>query len=73
MKTAEDLSHHLNLYRQSLTKGEVRRVPDVGYNVFKKNFEAPSKSEGFSEIIEVDFKPRFDSKADEELFKHWTN
>ncbi|GFS01631.1 bifunctional polynucleotide phosphatase/kinase [Elysia marginata] len=72
MQTPLDLAHHLNLYRQSQTKGEVRRVPDVGYNIFKKNFEEPSTSEGFTVVKKVEFKPRFDSSADEELFKKWT-
>lgn len=73
MKTPLELAHHLNLVRQNQTKGEVRRIPDVGYNVYKKNFEAPSKTEGFSDIIEVDFVPQFDSKSDERLFKQWTD
>ncbi|RUS88558.1 hypothetical protein EGW08_003658 [Elysia chlorotica] len=72
LQTPLDLAHHLNLYRQSQTLGKTRRVPDVGYNVFKKNFEEPSKSEGFTEVIKVPFKPRFDTSADEALFKKWT-
>lgn len=72
MQTPLELAHHLNLYRQSQTLGKIRRVPDVGYNVYKKNFEAPSISEGFTEVKKVDFKPRFDTGTDEELFKKWT-
>ena len=62
----------MNLVRQNQTNGEVRRVPDVGYNVFKKNFEEPKTSEGFSEVIKVDFVPQFSNKRDEEIFKQWT-
>ncbi|CAL1540072.1 unnamed protein product [Lymnaea stagnalis] len=73
LQTPLELAHHLNLFRQNQTNGEVRRIPDVGYNMFKKNFEEPQASEGFTGgIVKIDFKPRFDSKADEELFKQWT-
>ena len=72
MNTSKEMSHHLNMVRQNLTNGEVRRVPDVAYNMFNKNLEEPKKSEGFSEIVEIDFVPSFDSKKHETLFKEWT-
>lgn len=72
MSTSLELAHHLNLVRQNQTNGEVRRIPDVGYNVYKKNFEEPTKEEGFSEIEKISFIPRFDKKRDEEIFKQWT-
>lgn len=73
LQTPLEVSHHLNLFRQNQTRGEVRRIPDVGYNMFKKNFEEPQISEGFTGgIVKIEFKPSFDSKADEELFKQWT-
>lgn len=73
MKTPPEIAHHLNLVRQNQTMGKVRRIPDVGYNVYKKNFEEPAKSEGFSEIIEINFIPQFDSSSDERLFRQWTD
>lgn len=72
MQTPVELAHHLNLVRQNQTDGKVRRIPDVGYNVFKKNFEEPTKDEGFTEIVKIDFMAKFDSKKDEELFRQWT-
>lgn len=72
MNTAVELAHHLNYVRQIQTNGKVRRIPDVGYNVYKKNFEPPTKAEGFSEIVHIDFTPKFNSKRDEEIFKQWT-
>lgn len=66
------MSMHLNYVRQNQTNGEVRRIPDVGYNVYFKNFQAPTKAEGFSEILELDFVPEFDTKNDEALFRQWT-
>lgn len=72
MKTPIELAHHLNFVRQNQTNGKVRRIPDVGYAVYNKNFQKPTTAEGFSEIIEINFDPEFDSKRDEELFKQWT-
>ncbi|ESO88114.1 hypothetical protein LOTGIDRAFT_126696 [Lottia gigantea] len=72
MQTPREVSNHLNYMRQTQTYSEVRRIPDVGFNVYKKNFEEPTKAEGFTEIINIDFKPMFDNKRDEELFKLWT-
>ncbi len=73
METPLDLAHHLNMVRMNQTNGEVRRIPDVGYNMYKKNFEDPKLSEGFAEIKKLKFSPKFDSKRDENLFKQWTN
>lgn len=73
MKTPLELAHHLNLVRQNQTEGQVRRIPDVGFHVYRKNFEAPTKTEGFSEITEIDFIPDFDNKSDESLFRQWTD
>ncbi|PVD23837.1 hypothetical protein C0Q70_17111 [Pomacea canaliculata] len=72
LQTSLALAHHLNLVRQNQTDGGVRRVPDVGYNMFKKNFEEPAMDEGFTEIKKVDFVPRFASTRDENIFKQWT-
>lgn len=71
MSTPRDLANHLNFFRQNQTKGQVRRIPDVGYNVYNKNFEEPQKSEGFSEILKIDFVPKFDTTKEETLFKKW--
>lgn len=71
-ETPKEIAHHLNYVRQNMTKGDVRRVPDVGYHVFAKNFEAPTAAESFDEIITVKFSPKFDDERHETLFKHWT-
>jgi len=73
MSTQIELCHHLNYVRQNQTKSKVRRIPDVGYNVFKSQFAQPEVSEGFDEILTIDFVPKFDSEDDEKIFKQWTS
>ena len=67
------LAYHLNMFRQNQSHGERRRVPEVAYRTYEKNFEKPDPSEGFSEIIELDFVPQFDSDSDKKLFSQWTS
>ncbi|XP_072032231.1 bifunctional polynucleotide phosphatase/kinase-like isoform X2 [Amphiura filiformis] len=71
MTTPMDLAHHLNYVRQAQTESKVRRVPDVGYNVYKKNHEKPDKEEGFDDILEIPFVPTFDNDKEKALFLQW--
>lgn len=73
METPIDLCHHLNYVRQNYTKGQIRRIPDVGYNMFKSQYEDPNVSEGFTEIVKIDFSPKFEDDYHEKIFKQWTN
>ena len=72
METKIELCHHLNYVRQNHTKGSIRRIPDVGYNMFKSNYEEPEVSEGYTEIVMVDFIPKFEDEEHENEFKKWT-
>lgn len=71
-QTPLDLAKHLNMYRQIETAGKTRRIPDVGYNVYKSKYEEPSVSEGFSKICKITFKPKFESEENKKLFEQWT-
>lgn len=66
------MCYHLNYVRQNQTKGKIRRIPDVGYNMFKNQREEPTLKEGFTEIVEIEFDPKFDSEEHEKIFKQWT-
>jgi bifunctional polynucleotide phosphatase/kinase len=70
MKTPRELADHMNLFRERQSNGTVRRIPDVGYNMFNKKFAAPGKSEGYSEVLEIDFMPQFDDDTVESWFKN---
>ncbi|ELR22122.1 DNA 3'phosphatase [Acanthamoeba castellanii str. Neff] len=70
--TSKDVAKHLNHFRERLTDGERRHVPDMGYNIYAKNFKEPKPSEGFTEVKKINFVPRFDSKLEERLFLQFT-
>ena len=68
----KELCEHMNMFRQTQSAGVQRRVPAVGFNMFKSKFEAPDMSEGFTEIKKIEFVPKFKVDADKELFTQWT-
>ena len=45
---------------------------DVGYNMYKKNYVAPTTSEGLAEVVHIDFVPKFDSAVEEKIFHYYT-
>nr|QBK88378.1 MAG: polynucleotide kinase 3 phosphatase [Mimivirus LCMiAC01] len=53
--TSYELSMHNNIYRNSVTNGNTRIVPRVGYNIYRKKFEKPKKKEGIRKIIKKNF------------------
>jgi len=68
-----EIAEHLNHVRVRESSGNTKKIPAVAYNSFKKNFEPPSPSEGFSEIIQIDFIPDFRGDDEfEKIFKQWT-
>jgi len=58
--TPREVCEHLNWVRVKETKGAVRRLPDVAFNVCNKKFTPPTLDEGFSEICSCKFVPNFD-------------
>jgi len=73
MQTDQETASHLNHVRVRETSGEVRRIPDVGYRMFNKNFQAPTASEGFSEVKQIDFVPDLrDDEKFKKMFLGWT-
>lgn len=69
-QTPEELTHHLNLYREKVHG--VPHVPGVAYNICKKKMVEPSVVEGFGEIIKVPFVPQFDNPEHQAAFLEWT-
>jgi len=68
MQTSEEMAKHLNIFRER--KGETSRVPPIAYATFKKAFQQPTISEGFSEVRYIDNKvTSFASPEEEAVFR----
>jgi hypothetical protein len=67
--TPRDVANHLNLFREFIYN--VRRIPDIAYNMFNKRFEMPTTKEGFTKVEEIPFGISFDKPEHRELFCHW--
>lgn len=48
-----EICRHNDNYRDCI--GNVPRLPDIAFNIFKKNYQVPTLEEGFKEIIEIPF------------------
>lgn len=72
-ETTLEAAKHMNYYRQLITDGKQRRVPDVGYNVFKSRYVVPDKAgEGFSAVLKIPFVPVFKDEEEKKKFLNWT-
>lgn len=69
-QTPEELTHHLNLYREKVHG--VPHVPGVAYNTCKKKMVEPAAAEGYADIIKVHFVPVFDNPEHQAAFLEWT-
>jgi len=70
MTTPPELADHCNLYRER--QNGTKRIPDIAYNMYRKNFQEPHLSEGITEIVKVPWVPNFDNEKDKSLFLQWT-
>jgi len=71
IQTPEEVTNHLNYFRERYSKGEAAHVPRIGYAVFKKKFTPPTVAEGFSEVKRINFVVEFDNDEHKELFYQW--
>jgi len=71
MTSPRKLADHLNIFRENLTEGATPRIPDIAFNVYKKKYKEPTKTEGFTEIKKINFVPEFSSEQEKEVFLKW--
>jgi bifunctional polynucleotide phosphatase/kinase len=67
----EAVYKHLNVFRERVAfhRGyDVKRIPPQAYAMFKKNFQVPTTSEGFDQVVTVPFVPRFKSQYEVLMF-----
>lgn len=60
-------AQHLNAVRD-IIGSDKKRVPTIAYTMFKKNFIKPEISEGFNEIIAINFNPEWESPEHKKLY-----
>ncbi|KAL3274287.1 hypothetical protein HHI36_015692 [Cryptolaemus montrouzieri] len=68
MSTSFEHCKHNNKFR-GLSDKTHEVIGDMLLYTFRKNFEPPEMSEGFSEIVSIPFKPNFESNENEKLYK----
>jgi bifunctional polynucleotide phosphatase/kinase len=66
--TSIEHCRHNEKFRQLTDKNHVK-ITEILFNRMKSKYEKPTSSEGFSEIAEVDFVPKFHSPALEVKYK----
>ena len=64
----KDLALHLNMLRVKMTKGKTKKLPEVSYNVFYKNYQEPTLDEGIEDIMKIPFQVDFKDELHKKLF-----
>lgn len=68
VNTDEKLCHHLNYYREIMTNGNTKKIPQIAYNIFKKNYVEPNINEGFESVQHITFVPNFENELHKKIF-----
>ncbi|CAN9511093.1 unnamed protein product [Ophioblennius macclurei] len=68
-----ELAKHNNRFRE-MAPSETKhaKVSDIVFHSYKKHFEAPTLSEGFSEILQIHFVPKFKDSETEALYRQFS-
>ncbi|XP_017764774.1 PREDICTED: uncharacterized protein F21D5.5 [Eufriesea mexicana] len=68
MLTNIDHAKHNNKFRE-LTDPNHVKVSDVIINSYVKNYQEPSLEEGFTEIVHINFVPKFEKEEDRQFYE----
>ncbi|KAI4503715.1 hypothetical protein M0802_001118 [Mischocyttarus mexicanus] len=68
MTTSAEHAKHNNRFRELIDSNHAK-INDIIINSYMKNYVAPTLEEGFTEIVKINFTPRFLSKKDQELYE----
>lgn len=66
--TTYEQAKHNNVFRE-LTDSSHQKINEMVFNIYKKNYVEPSKKEGFSEVVRVNFVPKFENDEDKKLYQ----
>ncbi|KAK9296462.1 hypothetical protein QLX08_009518 [Tetragonisca angustula] len=68
MSTSTDHAKHNNKFRE-LTNPRHVKINDLVIDSYVKNYQAPSSDEGFTEIVNINFIPKFQNEGDRGLYE----
>ncbi|XP_046824557.1 uncharacterized protein F21D5.5 isoform X2 [Vespa crabro] len=68
MTTSTEHAKHNNRFRE-LTDSNHVKISDIIINSYMKNYVPPTLEEGFTELVKINFIPRFFSERDKELYE----
>lgn len=66
--TSYEQSRHNNKFRE-LTDTSHAKINDMIFHVYKNKFVEPDVKEGFSQVLKVNFVPKFERQEHEDLYK----
>ena len=62
-------SRHNNVYRElTTTDPDYKKVPELAFNMYKSKFVEPTLSEGFDEVVRINFIPLLKTEKEKELY-----
>lgn len=67
--TVRDICIHNSYYRNYITNGSTKPIPNMVYNMMNKKFQSPDISEGFYQIDKVNFSVELPEQKDIDLYK----
>lgn len=53
--TPMDICIHNSSFRHVKSNGDTKKIPKIVYNIWKKQFQIPTKKEGFTNITNIDY------------------
>ena len=63
-----DLAYHLNIFRVRKSGWQMKKIPMMVYYKMMKDYVKPSPSEGFIEVAQIPFVPKFTDEKERKLF-----
>lgn len=70
MGTTFSHAEHNVIFRQLLNPS-LPKISKIVLNTFRKNYQKPTKSEGFTEIVTVNFIPEFQNETEKALYEKY--
>lgn len=70
MLTSDKQSRHNNTFREIVDPSHAV-ISEMVFNGYKSKFQEPNLSEGFAQIVRVNFVPNFENPDDEKLYKSY--